>query len=130
MGSIINVLVRTLLNAAGLWVAVQLLPGMSGPRELSDQSTLIVYLGSGLILAVITWLARPVKIISIPFYILTLGLFSLIINAVILLISNWFATHLGWGLVVDSFGWAIIGAFIVATVVGIGSALLSPVIKR
>lgn len=127
---LIRLFVKTLLNALGLWLATILLPGISGPSELSDTSTLTVYLGAGLILAIITTLARPVKILSIPLYILTLGLFSLIINAVILLISNWFATHMGWGLEVDGFGWAIVGAFLIACVTGIGGALLSPITRR
>jgi putative membrane protein len=59
-----------------------------------------------------------VQILSIPLYILTLGLIHIVINALMLWITAWITTHTThWGLAIDHFWWTAIWAAIVLSVV-------------
>jgi putative membrane protein len=58
-----------------------------------------------------------VKILSIPFIIITLGLFLWVINALMLLLTGWLAKQLDLGFVVDDFFWsALLGALVISLV--------------
>jgi putative membrane protein len=60
-----------------------------------------------------------VQILSIPLYILTLGLFHIVVNALMLWITAWITentTH--WGLAIDHFWWTAIWAAVVLSIVG------------
>ncbi len=107
---------RLLINAAALWVATRIVPGVT--HSGSEVSLFAVALVFGLLNA----LLRPLlTILSCPLLILTLGLFTLVINAVILLLTSALSGSLGIGFHVDGF-WA---AFLGALVVSIVSILLS-----
>ncbi|WP_232718823.1 phage holin family protein [Gordonia metallireducens] len=119
-------LVRTVFTAVALWVATLIVPGI----EFVGGSTTAEKVGVALVVAVIFGLlnafVKPiVQIISIPFYILTLGLIHIVINALMLEITAWITrntTH--WGLEVDDFFWSAIFGAIVVSVVGWLLALL------
>ncbi|HSP93365.1 MAG TPA: phage holin family protein [Thermoanaerobaculia bacterium] len=107
---------RLLINAAALWVATRIVPGVT--HSGSEASLFAVALVFGLLNA----LLRPLlTVLSCPLLILTLGLFTLVINAVILLLTSGLSGSLGIGFHVDGF-WA---AFLGALVVSIVSILLS-----
>ena len=109
-------LLRLLINAAALWVATQIVPGVT--HSGSGGALLVVALVFGLLNA----LLRPVlAFLSCPLLILTLGLFTFVINAVILLLTSALSEKLGIGFSVSGF-WA---AFLGALVVSIVSILLS-----
>ena len=109
-------LLRLLINAAALWVATRIVPGVS--HTGSGLNLLLVALVFGLLNA----LLRPLlAFLSCPLVILTLGLFTLVINAVILMLTSALSGSLGIGFHVDGF-WA---AFLGALVVSIVSILLS-----
>lgn len=113
-------LLRLLVNAAALWVATQIVPGVT--HSGSGLSLLAVALVFGLLNA----LVRPLlALLSCPLLILTLGLFTLVINAVILLLTSALSESLGIGFHVDGF-WA---AFLGALVISIVSILLSLFIR-
>jgi putative membrane protein len=77
-------LVRLLINAAALWVAVQVVDGID--HRGSIWSLLFVALVFGALNASI----RPVlKLLSLPLVILTLGLFMFVINALMLMMTGW-----------------------------------------
>jgi putative membrane protein len=82
----------------------------------------------GLVNAVI----KPiVQFISIPLYILTLGLFHIVINALMLWITSWITEHTThWGLFIDDFWWTAIWAAIVLSVVGWLLSLLTGDMKK
>ncbi|GAC00810.1 hypothetical protein GONAM_19_01250 [Gordonia namibiensis NBRC 108229] len=119
-------LVRTVCTAVALWVATLIVPGI----EFVGGSTTAEKIGIALVVAIIFGLlnafVKPiVQIISIPFYILTLGLIHIVINALMLEITAWITrntTH--WGLEVDDFFWSAIFGAIVVSVVGWLLALL------
>lgn len=108
-------LVRFLVNAAALGAAAFVVPGI---RSGGIGSLLLTALVFGLVNA----LVRPVlKLLSCPLILLTLGLFTLVVNALMLMLTSWLGRHLGIGFTVDGF-WA---AFLGALVVSIVSTLLS-----
>jgi putative membrane protein len=104
-------LVRWLVNAAALWVATQIVPGVSysgGPLPL-----LTVALVFGVVNAVI----RPVaRILTFPIIILTLGLFALVINGLMLMLTSALSSALGLGFHVGGFWAAFWGALVVSVV--------------
>lgn len=79
-------LVRWLLNSFGLWVAVRLLG--TGYTDAQINAGLGAFLLAGLIFSVVNTVLRPIVIIlSLPAILLTLGLFILIVNGVMVYIS-------------------------------------------
>lgn len=104
-------LLRLLINAAALWVAVQLVAGID--HRGSWWSLLLVALVFGVLNASV----RPlVKLLSLPILILTLGLFIFIINALMLWLTGWISGLLGLEFYVDGFWAALFGGFIVSVV--------------
>jgi putative membrane protein len=110
-----------LTTAVALAVATLLIDGISfkgsvhGQEEIQDK--LVPLLLVALIFGVITSFVKPVlTFLSIPFIILTLGLFLLVINAGLLLLTSWVADKLGVGFEVTGF-WPAVGGAIVITVV-------------
>jgi len=108
-------------TAVALAVATLLIDGISfegnahGQAEIEDK--LVPLLLVALIFGVITSFVKPVlTLLSIPFIILTLGLFLLVINAALLLLTSWVADKLGVGFEVTGF-WPAVGGAIVITVV-------------
>ncbi len=113
-----------LTYAAGLSVAAWLLDGIwfegakDGQAEVQDK--ILPLLLVALILGLVSTFVEPVvKVLSIPFIILTLGFLLLVINALMLMLVAWLAGVFDIGFHVDGFWSAFFGAIIV-TVVGWG----------
>ena len=106
-----SILIRLLINAVALWVATQLVDGISFTGDLPR------LLGVAIVFGVLNVLVRPIlKLVTCPFYILTLGLFTFVVNAVMLLITSAASEALGLGFHVDGFVPAFIGALVVSIV--------------
>jgi putative membrane protein len=104
-------LLRLLINAAALWVAIQLVGGID--HRGSWWSLLLVALLFGVLNAAV----RPVlKLLSIPLLIVTLGLFIFVINAVMLMLTSWASGLLDLGFYVDGFWSAFLGGLVVSIV--------------
>jgi putative membrane protein len=113
-----HVLLRLLVNAAALWVATRL---VSGITYTGDGVSLF---GVALVFGVLNVLIRPILFfLSFPFVIFTLGLFTLVINAVMLLLTAAASDALGLGFSVNGFVPALKGALVV-TVVSFALSLL------
>lgn len=114
--------VQIIVNALALWVATVLLSGIAletsaGPGN--DQlSTVLGFLLIGLIFGIVNAVVRPVvKLLSLPLTILTLGLFTIIINAAMLMLTAWITGFTSMTFMVDSFFWtAILGSLIISVV--------------
>lgn len=106
-----NLLVRWLVSAAAVAAAAYLLPGIRLEGGLG------ALLAVALILGLVNALVRPVlKFFSCGLIVLTLGLFLLAINAVLLLLGAWIARAAGIGFHVDGFGAAVLGSLIISVV--------------
>jgi putative membrane protein len=106
-------------TAIAVAAAAWLLDGIrfSGPTQWPDEFTekLVPLLLVSLILGVVTSFVKPIlTILSIPFIIVTLGLFLLVINAAMLRLTSWLADELDIGFTVAGW-WPAIGGAIVIT---------------
>ena len=106
-------------TAVAVAVAAWLIDGIrfDGPRQWPDEFTdkLVPLLLVALILGVVTSFVKPIlTILSIPFIIVTLGLFLLVINAAMLRLTSWLADELDIGFTVTGW-WPAIGGAIVIT---------------
>ncbi len=119
-----NLLARVIANALALGAAAWLFDGIevSGADNVDKGLTLLlVALLFGLVNAVV---APVVKLLSLPFIILTLGLLLLVINALMLMLTSWIAEALGIGFSVEGFGTAILGSVVISIVAAIAGGLL------
>lgn len=113
-------LLRTAVIGLALWVVTLIVPGI----EFVGGDTTLQRVGIILVVAVIFGLVNAiikpiVQIVSIPLYILTLGLFHVVINALMLWITAWITEHTThWGLYIDQFWWTAIWAAILLSLVG------------
>ena len=111
-----SLLLHWLLNAAALWIAAYLLPGLDFTGSITDLLLVAAVFG------VVNSLLRPIlTVLTCPLIVLTLGLFTLVINAVMLLVTGWLSARWDLGFAVSGF-WA---AFLGGLVVGFVSLLLS-----
>jgi putative membrane protein len=79
-------LIRWLLNTLGLWVSVRLFADDYGPVQ--DEAGVWIFLLAGAIFSVINSILRPIIVVlSLPFILITLGLFTLIVNGLMVYIS-------------------------------------------
>jgi putative membrane protein len=105
-----RIIIRWLINAVALFVAVKLLPGI----QASDGGILAV----ALILGLVNALIRPVLVLlTCPLIILTLGIFTLVINALMLQLAGSIGSSLGFDFqITGGFGTVFLGALIVSIV--------------
>ena len=107
-----NLLVRIILNAVALYVAVLVVPGI----QASDPS-IASYLWLALIFGFVNALVKPfMKLVSCGLIALTLGLFTLVINTLMFLLTNWIGSQFGIGLTIDGFWAAFFGGLVVSVV--------------
>jgi putative membrane protein len=115
-----RILLRLLINAIALWVAVEIVPGIHADKPLT---ILIV----ALIFGVINAILRPVvAFFTCPMILVTLGLFIFVINAVMLWVTAWVAGRLDLGFGIEGGFWP---AFWGALVISVVSLVISLVIK-
>lgn len=113
-------LLRAAVTGLALWVVTLIVPGIN---FVGGQTTLqrvgIVFVVA-VIFGFVNAIIKPiVQIISIPLYILTLGLIHVVINALMLWITAWITEHTThWGLQINHFWWTAIWAAIVLSIVG------------
>jgi putative membrane protein len=108
-------LLRLIVNAAALWVAAQLVPGI----VVTGLTPLLL---AALVLGLINAIVRPVLLIlTLPLTLLTLGLFIFILNAFCL----WLTSRIVPGFVVQSFAAALLGALVVSIVSWLLTAFVS-----
>ncbi|MEV0180271.1 phage holin family protein [Streptomyces sp. NPDC050625] len=111
-----NFVVKTIANAGALAVAVWLLDKitLTGDSTGKKVGTLIVV---ALLFGLVNWLVKPiVKILTFPLFILTLGLITLVVNALMLMLTSWLSGKLDVGFHVDGFWTAVVGGLIISIV--------------
>ena len=125
-------LVRAGLTGFALWVVTLVVSGIEfvgGDSTLQRVGIIVVV---AVIFGLVNAIIKPiVQFISIPLYILTLGLIHVVINALMLWITSWITentTH--WGLYIDDFWWTAIWAAIVLSIVSWVLSLLVRDVKR
>jgi len=105
-------IIRLLINGIALYLAVLIVPGIS-----VDNSNPITYLWLALIFGILNALLKPIlKFLTCPLILLTLGLFTLLINTGLFYLTGWFARQFEVGFDVSGFGAAFLGALVVSVV--------------
>lgn len=112
-------LLRAAITGFALWVVTLIVPGIyfiGGDTTLARVGIIFVV---AVIFGLVNAFIKPiVQILSIPLYILTLGLIHIVINALMLWITSWITDNTtGWGLHIDQFWWTAIWAAIVLSLV-------------
>lgn len=113
-----------IVTALALWVTALILPGM----HLGDDSAplltqILTILAIALIFSLIDMLIRPIlTFLSLPITCVTLGLFLLVINALMLLLASWVSGLFGLTLTFDNFWWALLAGVIVGLLTSIVEA--------
>lgn len=114
------------ITALALWVTAMLLPGMHLGDDRAPLLTQVLTIGAiALILSIVDTVVRPiVKLLALPITCVTLGLFLLVINALMLLLTSWIAGLLGLTLTFDTFWWALLAGVIVGLLTSIVEAMV------
>lgn len=119
-------LLRWAINAIALYAAVALVPGIQ-PQSQNWLS----FIWLALIFGVVNALLGPLlKFLTCPLILLTLGLFSLIINTFLFYLAGRIGTAFGVGFTVDSFWSALLGSIVVSLVSVVLSLILKDELKR
>jgi len=113
-------LLRVGLTGLALWVVTLIVPGIDFVGGSSTIEKVGIVAVVALIFGLVNAVIKPiVQVLSIPLYILTLGLFHVVINALMLWITAWITEHTThWGLQIDHFWWTAIWAAILLSLVG------------
>lgn len=108
--------VKTLANAVALGVAVWLIKGITLTGSNTGHKVLALILVA-LVFGVVNWIVKPiVKLLSFPLFLLTLGLFTLVVNALMLLLTSYLAGRIKVDFHVQTFWAAVVGGLIVSIV--------------
>ena len=120
--TIMGFLLRWVVTALSVGVAVWIVPGLT---PVGSNATVAIF-ALGLILALINMSLKPLlQLISFPITVLTLGIFYLIVNALLLMLAAWAAGGIfGSGIAIDGFGSAFLGSIIISIVSAIANALV------
>lgn len=109
-------LVKTIANAAALAVAIWLLKDITLTGENTGRKVLTLILVA-LIFGLVNFIVKPVvKLLSFPLFILTLGLITLVVNALMLLLTSWLAGKADLAFHVNGFWTALLGGVIISVV--------------
>jgi putative membrane protein len=104
-------ILKVLVNAAALWVATRLVPGVTYHGDWAP------FLGVAVIFGAVNATIRPLaKVLTLPLIILTLGIFALVVNGLMLLLTSSLSGALGLGFHVSGFWAAFFGALVVSIV--------------
>lgn len=125
-------LLRLIVNAVALWLTTLIVAGVSVlPYDDTQLATVLTYLLVALVFGLVnTFIGTVVRVVAFPLYILTLGLLSLVVNALLLMLAAWVTSLFGFGLVVEDFWWAVLGALVLSIISGLLSLILRPLMRR
>lgn len=113
-----SMLMHWVFNAAALWVAAYFITG------LDFNGTILQLLLVAAVFGLVNSLLRPLlTVLTCPLIVLTLGIFTLVINALMLLVTGWLSTRWGLGFAVDGFWPAFWGGLVVG-IVSLGLSLV------
>jgi putative membrane protein len=119
----VNFLIRVVVNALALGVACWLFDDIYVSGTNTEKFWTL--LGVGVIFGFVNAIVSPiVKLLSLPFIVLTLGLLIFVINALMLMLTGWIADQVGLDFHVDGFWTAVWGAIVISIASWLFSAVL------
>ncbi len=110
-GMFMKIIIGILITAAALWLTTAVVPG------IRIESSLTSFLIVAVVFGLVNVFVRPVvRLLSLPVTIITLGLFTFVINALMLMLTAWFVGNAmsieGAG--IAKLGWALIGSVVIS----------------
>lgn len=114
----VNFAIKTVINGVALWIAALLVDGIEFGENADNWQVVKTVLLVALVFGILNTFVRPIaKVISLPFIILTLGLFVFVINALMLQLTSWISGKLDLAFHVQEFFWdAVLGSLIITFV--------------
>ena len=123
-----NMLIKVGLNAVALWIAALVVDGVrlgEDADKLSNRLLTIVLVAA--VFGVVNAVVKPIaKFLSFPAIVLTLGLFTFIVHAFMLQITEWIADSVGLDFSIDHFFWNAVMAALVITLVSMVLNVVMP----
>ncbi|MER6606405.1 phage holin family protein [Streptomyces sp. NPDC000927] len=111
-----NFVVKTIANAGALAVAIWLLDNITLEGGSTGRKALTLVLVA-LIFGLVNSVVKPVvQLVTLPLFFLTLGLFTLVVNALMLLLTSWLAGVFDLSFHVSGFWTAVLGGLIISIV--------------
>ena len=108
-------IVQLLINAAALYVAVLLVPNLDFAFE--PEGAWLKFLLVALIFGLVNTFLKPIlRILTLPITIMTMGLFLVLLNALLLMLTGAISNELSLGLTVGDFFAALLGAIVISIV--------------
>lgn len=124
-------IIRVLVNAFALWLTTIIVGGAGdhGFWIVPFASDTWGHIGTLMLVALVfglvnATLGRVLRAITGILYLITLGLFGLIVNGVLVWVIAWLSDLVGFGLHVDGFWWGVLGALVLSVLSGLMNALL------
>ncbi|MFF0632473.1 phage holin family protein [Nocardia sp. NPDC004151] len=113
-----TLLIRLLINGVAIWLAAAWVTGIKiETPEQTTQSKILVVAAITVVFAIVNTLVKPiVKVLSFPFIVVSLGLFLLVINALMLWLTAKITETTEYGLRVEGFWAAVLGGLIISLV--------------
>jgi putative membrane protein len=121
--------IRVIVTGIAIWLTSLFIDdhfSIVGSDTVGGQ--IVIVLAVALIYSLVNAIIKPiVQIISIPLYILTLGLFTLVVNALMLMLTAWITEQTNWGIRIEGgFWWALLAALIIGVLNFLISAVVAP----
>ncbi|MGW9630527.1 phage holin family protein [Agromyces sp. NPDC055520] len=121
-------IVKVIVIALALWLTTLIVSGVNVvPYEDTELATVLTYLLVALIFGLVNAIIGTfIRIVAFPLYVLTLGLISFIVNGLLLLLVDWISDLMGFGLVIESFWWGVLGALVLGLISWLIGLVLRP----
>ncbi|HEY5856383.1 MAG TPA: phage holin family protein [Aldersonia sp.] len=109
---------RMLINAVAIWLAAAWVSGIDiDDHGKGTGASILIVLFIAAVFTVINMAVKPLlQLLSLPLIILTLGLFLIVINALMLMLTSWITSTTDYGISVDGFWTAVWGSIIISIV--------------
>ncbi|WP_265520103.1 phage holin family protein [Oerskovia flava] len=111
--------IRVLVTALAIWLTSLFISDhFSIVGSDTPGGTAVVVIAVALIYSLVNAIVKPiVQLLSLPLYILTLGLFTLVVNALMLMLTAWITEQTDWGIRIEGgFWWALLAALIISLI--------------
>ena len=132
MSTLWNFVLNVIAIAAGLWVIVEFIPGIDLTAPPGQELTAFLVLAA--VFVIVNAVVAPVlRGIGLPLTCITLGLFALVINGIVLMLAEWLFNLLGFqdsSFHIDGLWPAVLGAIVLAIISGIVNFFTSPLRAR
>jgi putative membrane protein len=137
---VLRFLLRTVVTAIALGVAVWAVPGLT-LTPYADQT--VIFIGAPTMEVVVSYLViaavfglvnaiigNIIRVVAFPLYILTLGLIALVVNGALLWIVHYISDWLGFGLGVESFSQGVLGALVLSLTSWFIGLFFKPLLRK